>query len=108
MGTKRPSWTSTRHPYYNGLTLTSKRSPSVEPTMPVRSAFSLIVFTSLLIGSTAATAAPPVWQANVDKLSSKDPLERSKAADELAKLANSPDAPGAVAAITKTLSSPDN
>lgn len=76
--------------------------------MHVRSAFPLIVFTSILIGSSAATAAPPVWLSNVEKLSSKDAAERSKAADELAKLANTPDAPGAIAAIIRTLNSPDN
>lgn len=75
--------------------------------MPLRCALPLIVFASVLTAAAAATAAPPVWLADVNKLSSKDPLERSSAADELRKRVNSADAEGIVAALARALDSAD-
>ena len=71
--------------------------------MHLRSASVLLFLTALFAAATAAKAAGPSWQSDVDKLSSQTPAERSQAEENLTKLASSPDAEEIVAALLKSL-----
>ncbi|HKD35573.1 MAG TPA: HEAT repeat domain-containing protein [Pirellulales bacterium] len=70
--------------------------------MHLRSASLLAVFAVLIAAAPSAKAAVPSWQGDIAKLSSQ-PAERSQAAENLAKLAKSPDAENIVAALVKSL-----
>src|SRR5258707_1037440 len=71
--------------------------------MHLRSASFVVVFASILAGPALAKAAQPSWPIDISKLSSKNQAERAQAAEDLAKLANSPDAEKIVATLVTTL-----